>query len=253
MEMRSVYTLLLSLQIAYTFSLEVAENRLTKQIRIKSDDLLQTQAEEVTAEVKHGEHRQYFVLRKSGVFILLNITSVDLLRIFEEVQHAGDDLHILTSSDDLGPPDKTRHDFEYITNNFCRTPIPDRYFIVLQSFRNRYTIAYRAPRSASGADTNRPRAQRLASLKRSLNKQCSRNLAAPLVDNDNASDSFYCIKDSPLLNNLFGQYVEESIYVKKSHDCSKFQMACLKCFKQAKLIANSSSHKFSSRKDEEPL
>ncbi|EUB60946.1 hypothetical protein EGR_04192 [Echinococcus granulosus] len=181
-------------------------------------------------------------LRKSGVFILLNITSVDLLRIFEEVQHAGDTLHILTSSDDLGLPDKTRHDFEYITNNFCRTPIPDRYFIVLQSFRNRYTMAYRAPSSASGADASRPRAQRLASLKRSLNRQCSRNLAAPLVDNDNASDSFYCIKDSPLLNNLFGQYVEESIYVKKSHDCSKFQMACLRCFKQAKLVANSSSH-----------
>ncbi|VDM18445.1 unnamed protein product [Hydatigera taeniaeformis] len=67
-------------------------------------------------------------------------------------------------------------------------------------------------------------------------------LAAPLADNDNASDSFYCIKDSPLLNNLFGQYVEESIYVKKSHDCSKFQMACLKCFQQAHLEANSSTN-----------
>ncbi|KAL5970960.1 hypothetical protein TSMEX_001267 [Taenia solium] len=216
---------------------------LAKRIRIKSEDMLQTQAEEITAEVKHGDRRQYFMLRKSGVFILINITSVDLLRVFEEVHHTGDNAHILASSLGLGLSDKTRHDFEHVTSNFCRTPIPDRYFIILQSFRNRYTLAYRASCSASGAGACSPGTRRLATLKRSLNKQCSRNLAAPLADNENASDSFYCIKDSPLLNNLFGQYVEESIYVKKSHDCSKFQMACLKCFEQANLAANLSTYR----------
>lgn len=35
---------------------------LAKQIRIESEDLLQTQVEEITAEVKHGDRRQYFVV-----------------------------------------------------------------------------------------------------------------------------------------------------------------------------------------------
>ncbi|KAM3177934.1 hypothetical protein ACTXT7_003576 [Hymenolepis weldensis] len=75
--------------------------------------------------------------------------------------------------------------------------------------------------------------QSLPKLKRTLNKQCSRNIAAPLKDDDSAAESFYCTQDSPLLNNIFGQYAEESIFIKKPHDCSKFQHACLKCFEQA--------------------
>uniref|UniRef100_A0A5K3EIG4 Uncharacterized protein n=1 Tax=Mesocestoides corti TaxID=53468 RepID=A0A5K3EIG4_MESCO len=72
-------------------------------------------------------------------------------------------------------------------------------------------------------------------VKRSLNRQCSQNLAAPLPENASATDSFYCTKDSPLLNTLFGQYVEESVYTKKTHDCSNFHRACQKCFHQKTL------------------
>uniref|UniRef100_A0A158QHH8 Integrin_alpha2 domain-containing protein n=1 Tax=Rodentolepis nana TaxID=102285 RepID=A0A158QHH8_RODNA len=54
-----------------------------------------------------------------------------------------------------------------------------------------------------------------------------------LADNERTTESFYCTKDSPLLNNIFGQYAEESIFIKKPHDCSKFQHACQQCFEQA--------------------
>ncbi len=72
-------------------------------------------------------------------------------------------------------------------------------------------------------------------------------LAAPLPENRDRRDSFYCTKDSPLLNDLFGHFVEESVYVKKSHDCSKFQLACQRCFQQVNLRSQSVDGRDNSR------
>ena len=59
----------------------------------------------------------------------------------------------------------------------CRAPIPDRYFIIVRGFRNRHTMAYRTPCSSKEAKTCGSGWGDLAKLRRSLNRQCSRNVS----------------------------------------------------------------------------
>ncbi|VUZ38920.1 unnamed protein product [Hymenolepis diminuta] len=215
----------------YTFLILILE--LSKDLEIITYDLLQSQNEEIRADLKQGDNRQYFVMWKSGVFLLVNITHVGLSRVYEEVSHKGDNKYFLQMSNGPEQYENNQLEFQRIINKYCRTPIPDRYFIILQSYRNRYTMAYLDSSPTNQTQIWKSGVRSLPKLKRTLNKQCSRNIAAPLKDDDSAAESFYCTKDSPLLNNIFGQYAEESIFIKKPHDCSKFQQACLKCFEQA--------------------
>nr|CUU99234.1 hypothetical transcript [Hymenolepis microstoma] len=234
MKLRRVWVLLTALHLGLGFNLEVIENNSSKNFEIITVDLLQSQNEEIRADLKQGDNHQSFVMWRSGIFLFVNITHVALSRVYEEVPHKGDNEYFLkTSDDDPGHFETNQLQFQRIINTYCRTPIPDRYFIILQSFRNRFTMAYLDSSQTNQGKLWKSGVRSLTHLKRTLNKQCSRNIAGILADNEKATESFYCTKDNPLLNNIFGQYAEENIFIKKPHDCSKFQHACQQCFEQA--------------------
>ncbi|VDP62587.1 unnamed protein product [Schistosoma mattheei] len=51
-------------------------------------------------------------------------------------------------------------------------------------------------------------------------------LAAILSDEPN---SFYCTRDTPLINEIFGEYVNEQIVQSHTSSCDTYEKLCAKC------------------------
>ncbi|CAH8443873.1 unnamed protein product [Schistosoma bovis] len=195
-------------------------------------DIFQSSVINETASVLN-----FHSIRNSGIHIDIELSELNLYPIYEDVNYDGVNDVILNASPGTYAF-RLKQPLLEIANQFCRYPIPSRYLLSLKAFRRRQTYGYKrscrepTQTSTSLCQTNEhinyhgDERQKTYFYERSLNDQCGRNLAAILSDESN---SFYCTRDTPLINEIFGEYVNEQIVQSHTSSCDTYEKLCAKC------------------------
>ncbi|VDP65258.1 unnamed protein product [Echinostoma caproni] len=197
------------------------------------DSLLEDQVYIQTATINTmGKQYAFRWNRPSGLTFLIKLSDVHVLPEYEDVDHESDNEMILRAK-----PGTYAHKLQAtlleVMQSFCRHPIPSWYHISMKMFRERNTVGRRKMCRESGADSKvcSMRNRNLAYYyERSLNEQCGRNRAAPLPEETN---SFYCTRDTPLVTELFGESVDETVVDLNETPCTAYERTCLACIRQS--------------------
>ncbi|CAH8446024.1 unnamed protein product [Schistosoma rodhaini] len=181
---------------------------------------------------------KFHSIRNSGIHVNVELSELNLYPIYEDINYDGVNDVILNASPGTYAF-RLKQPLLQIANQFCRYPLPSRYLLSLKAFRRRQTYGYkRSCREPTQTSTilcqtdehinyHGDEKRKTYFYERSLNDQCGRNLAAILSDEPN---SFYCTRDTPLINEIFGEYVNEQIVQSHTSSCDTYEKLCSKCF-----------------------
>ncbi|KAF5404803.1 hypothetical protein PHET_01849, partial [Paragonimus heterotremus] len=174
-------------------------------------------------------------VRDSGLVLRLRIFNVHLLPEFEDVDHVGDNEFILKAQS-CTYAHRLQQPLLNVIHSYCRHPLPSWYYLSMKAYRDRQTqgrlkICDRSVKRSANCPARLIRGKYY--YERSVNRQCGRNRAAPLPDDPN---SFYCTRNTPLVNELFGEITKERLVDETESSCDGYRRNCMACVNQAERI-----------------
>ncbi|KAK4473657.1 hypothetical protein MN116_003008 [Schistosoma mekongi] len=216
--------------------LSVSKNVIYENLLTTNDISQSNLINETTSTIK------FHYIRNSGIHVTVELSELNFYPAYEDVTYDGVNDVILNATPGTYAfrtyAFRLKKPLMEIAKQFCRYPLPSRYLLSLKAFRRRQTYGYKrncrkhAQMNATYCLTNKHEnyseedRHKKYFYERSLNDQCGRNQAAILPDNPN---SFYCTYDTPLINELFGEYVNEQILQSNISLCDTYENLCFKC------------------------
>lgn len=181
--------------------------------------------------------------RDSGIRVNIGLQNINLLSIYEDVDHRGDNSFMLQNPNS----DQEAKRFASILNQHCRIPLPNFYNVTLEIYRDRTTKAMAKACSPAAHSLRNCQFERGIGgyyLHRSVNEPCAIAGGPPEMLKP-AANSIICTEDNYLLHRLF-KMASFSVHPisYSSSSCSESYAKCQDCLNmnQCSLVNDADYH-----------
>ncbi|VDL59386.1 unnamed protein product [Hymenolepis diminuta] len=148
---------------------------------------------------------------------------------YEDWSHDSSDNSLILSSSEGSPVYDLKTALQKEILTFCRHPLPKRYYLTMKPYPDRQTTAMlrnfskelNSKRTIVNFENMEARI-----FQRTLNEPCSNNLPMVLKSEPN---SFFCTINTPLVTEVFKEFLTDSYVDQKDEKCDKARRVCQLC------------------------